>query len=230
MIRVVLVEPKFPVNLGSVCRVMRNFGARELFLVKPVTPISQEAIKYAKHARDLLEGARIVDDFEHAIIGCNYVVGTTGVVPRFKYALKNCIAPRDVTSKVTRRDRLAVVFGNEGSGLDLATLKKCDAIVSIPAARKFGVLNLSHAVAVLLYELYVSRKVTLHYRPARRTQVKYLQRMFGEIVDSIGEIRDKGKVMAAFDNVLSRSRVSDEELQALFVAFGGVRKRLRNGQ
>ncbi len=227
MIRVVLVEPLYPVNIGSVCRIMKNFGAKELYMVRPQTKISHEAVKYAKHALDILEKAKIVGEFENAIKDCDFVVGTTGVVPRFGYSLKSCITPSDLVSKISKTEKIALVFGNEGTGLSLSDLKECDAIVSIPASKKYSVLNLSHAVGILLYEMYASKKNFTHFKAAGRKQVKFLSKMFGETVDKLVEIRDKPKVKQAFDNVLGRSRISTEELQALFVAFGGLRKRLK---
>ncbi len=225
MIRVILVGTLYPVNLGAVCRVMKNFGARELYLVRPQTEVTPEAIKYAKRARDILKNAKRTRSLKIAIKGSDYVIGTTGVVQRFKYALKKCVTPRDLGSKASSIDTISLVFGNEGTGLSLNDLKECDVIVTIPASKKYPVLNLSHSVAVLLYELFISNKIYRHYKPAKRKQVKYLLKMFSETIDSLPQIRDKRKVRQAFDNLLSRSRVSEDELQALFVAFGGLRKR-----
>src|SRR3989344_5023165 len=199
MARTFFVEPMYPVIIGSVCRVMRNFGARELWMVRPQTEISHEAVKYAKHAQDILLKARRVSSLPDALQGIDYVVGSTGVVPRFKYALKSCITPRDLAAKLDKREKIALVFGNEGTGLSLADLKLCDSVVSIPASKRYSVLNLSHAVAILLYELFAGKRTWSHYRQAKRGQVKFLEKMMSEIVGSFGEVRDKGKVMGAFE-------------------------------
>ncbi|MEK6954828.1 MAG: TrmJ/YjtD family RNA methyltransferase [Candidatus Micrarchaeota archaeon] len=227
LIRVILVDPMYPVNIGSVCRVMKNFGAKELYLVRPQTKITGESVKYAKHALDILNKANIVPTFDAALLGMDYIIGTTGVVPRFGYALKSCVSPKDMAGRFSKRDKIAVVLGNEGVGLTLADLQKCDLLVSIPATRKYGVLNLSHACAIVLYEIFLAKKTWSHYRHANKKQVKFLEKMFGETVSMLGEIRDKKKVETAFKNVLGRARPSDEELQALFVAFGGISKRFK---
>lgn len=227
MIRVILVEPMYPANIGAVCRVMKNFGARELYLVSPQTRINHESVLYAKHAKDLLDKARIVSSLDAALVGIDYAIGTTGVVPRFGYALKSCVPPKDMAGKFSKRDKIAVVLGNEGVGLTLENLQKCDLLVSIPAARGYGVLNISHACAIVLYEIFIARKRYSHYRHAKRRQVKFLEGMFGEIISALGEIRDRKKVETAFANVIGRARPSDEELQALFVAFGGLSKRFK---
>ncbi len=226
MIRVVLVEPQYPVNIGSVCRVMSNFGLKELYMVAPKTDISEEAFMYAKHAQPILEKAKIVKKLENAISDCDLVIGTTGITQRFNYSLKKCLIPRDLPSSISKYDKIALLFGNEGNGLTLKQINACDMLVSIPTDKKYPVLNLSHAVAVMLYELFNSKKVFTHYKFAKRKNLKFLIGMFSQIIDSLPEIRDKKKVQKSFQNLIGRARLSEEELQALFVAIGGIRKRL----
>ncbi|MFH0971876.1 MAG: RNA methyltransferase [Candidatus Micrarchaeota archaeon] len=228
MIRVVLVEPMYPVNLGSVCRVMKNFGAKDLYLVRPrISAKSQEAVMYAKSGIGILKKAKIVSSLDEAARGTDIVVGTTGVSVRFSYALKSCVTPRDLCQKISKKDRISLVFGNEGTGLTLDDLKKCDILVTIPSAKKFAVLNLSHSVGILLYELYTSSRTFIHYRPAKRKDILVMQQIFRGILEGLLEIRDKRKVGWAFENILKRSRISDEEIKALFVAIGGIGKRIR---
>ncbi|MFH1258103.1 MAG: RNA methyltransferase, partial [Candidatus Micrarchaeota archaeon] len=157
--RVVLVEPLYPVNLGSVCRIMANFGSKQLVLVRPqISPKSQEAVMFAKSGVTILKKAKIVSTLEEATEGTDIIVGTTGVSARFGYALKSCISPKDLCPKISKKDKVSLVFGNEGTGLSLADLKKCDILVTIPSTPKFAVLNLSHSVGILLYELYTSSR------------------------------------------------------------------------
>ena len=76
-IRVVLVEPLYEGNVGSVCRSMKNFGFHELVLVRPCK-LDNFAKAMASHAQDLLAAARIVDTFEEAVGGASLLVATTG--------------------------------------------------------------------------------------------------------------------------------------------------------
>ena len=225
MIRIVLVEPQFEINIGSTARAMRNFGANELVLVKPKTKIGAEAYKFSKHAQNVLKKAKTVGKVEEAVKGCSVVAGTTGVLSRYGRRIKNCITLKEFSERISRREKVAILFGNEGTGLDDKMLRKCDFVVSVPANRKYPVLNLSHAVAVVLYELQ-SAKIKSHYKTAERKSTRYLVKIFRDMVNELGEINDREKIVRAFENVLGRSRIAENELQSLFAAFGGMRKRI----
>jgi tRNA/rRNA methyltransferase len=81
--RIVLVSPEYEQNLGAVARAMKNFGFSELFMVAPkCDPQGFDAIKFSKHAREVLESARICKTLAEATRGCKLSVGTTGVVFR----------------------------------------------------------------------------------------------------------------------------------------------------
>ena len=225
MIRIVLVEPQFEINIGSAARAMKNFGANELVLVKPKTKIGAEAYMFSKHAQNILKKAKTVGTIDEAVKGCRVVAGTTGVLNRYGRRIKNCITLKEFSERVSRKEKIAIIFGNEGTGLDDKMLRKCDFVISIPANKKYPVLNLSHAVAVVLYELQ-NAKIKSHYKTAERKSTQYLVKMFREIVNELGEINDREKIVRAFENVLGRSRIAENELQSLFAAFGGMRKRI----
>ncbi|MCX6767993.1 MAG: RNA methyltransferase [Candidatus Micrarchaeota archaeon] len=235
-VRIVLVEPEYEINLGSVARAMENFGARELWLVRPKAGLGFLAKMFAKHAWPLLKNARQAKSLETAVRGCSFVAGTTGAPRRYWRSIKNCVTPRGLAEIVSERGgagakgasrggEVALVFGSEGRGLGLDDLKKCDAIVNIPAGAKYPVLNLSHAVAVVLYELNAgTRDGKPLYRPAAKGKVERLARMFKETVSVLPAVRDKEKVSRAFSQVVARARPGDDEAQALFAALSGMRK------
>ncbi|MBU1198057.1 RNA methyltransferase [Candidatus Micrarchaeota archaeon] len=226
MIRIVLVEPLYPVNLGSVARVMANFGCTQLYLVRPKVIANAEAIKYAKHARSILKRARTVEHLEEALHGMDWVVATTGVPARYRRKLKNCWTPKEFADHRTKKERIALVFGSEGTGLSKSDFDACDGVVSIPTNRRYRVLNLSHAVAVMLYELSCGRGMRTYYKTAPRHKIRFLEGLFDEITCAMPSVRDKQKVASAFRQVIRRSRVADDEIQSLFAVFGSVRKRV----
>ena len=81
--RIVLVGPEYGLNVGAVARAMKNFGFSDLAIVSPrCDPRGFDAIKYSKHARDVLESARICKSVKEAARGCKFIVGTTGVIYR----------------------------------------------------------------------------------------------------------------------------------------------------
>lgn len=156
MLWIALSEVEHAGNLGAVARVMANFGQRNLLLINPkCSPKDEETRKRAKHAIPILEKARIaswdsLDEF-YIIIGTTSQLGTDYNLPR------SPLLPEELAKKLASADlarkKVALLFGPEGEGLSNEQLLDCDFVVTIPTSGKYPTLNLSHAVAVLLYEL-----------------------------------------------------------------------------
>ncbi len=158
-VRIVLVEPQEPMNLGAVARAMRNFGLRELYVVNPSPrvgpPWAKEAYWLAVHAEEVLEGARPVASLEEALQGVGLVVATTGR-PRELYPAP-VVTPREVAALVAKRGgRVALVFGREASGLTNKELDLAHLVATIPTAPEQPSLNLAQAVVVFAYELFLA--------------------------------------------------------------------------
>ena len=155
-VRVVLVRPQFAGNLGSVARVMKNFGLTDLVLVAPVAdPASTGATMMAVHAADVLANARIVPTFVDAVADCGLVIATSGevggLVRRGFWG-----TPEEQTPAVLdaiENSLTAIIFGPEPSGLTAAEVAACHGMMFIPADPGYPSLNLAQAVAVVAYEL-----------------------------------------------------------------------------
>lgn len=224
--RVVLVCPEHDTNVGAAVRAMKNFGATDLAIVAPVAPLGFGVQLYAKHSGDVFERARVCKTLRQALSGCDYAVATTGVPERYRGRLKKCIPLPDLPGLALGYRRVALVFGPESRGLSQAELDKCDVAVTIPSSNLHKVLNLSHAVAVVMYELY-SRMRADEQGPvlAGRRERHNLEEAFGRIVAGEPVVRDGRKVAKAFQNVLERSRVHRDEAAALMAAFGPLSRR-----
>lgn len=154
-IRVVLVQPLYQGNVGSVARAMKNFGFSDLVLVNPCK-LEGEARAMSSHARNILENAKIVSTLEEAIDDCSIIIGTTGISgSRFDLHLRvPGYSPAQMKERLNGLNgRVAILFGREDNGFTKEELKKCDMIMTIPTSDTYPVMNLSHAVAVVLYEL-----------------------------------------------------------------------------
>lgn len=154
--RVVLVGPKSEGNVGAVARSMANFGADELVLVTP-PPLGDEAKERAMHAWDIVQNARHVGSFLEAIEGADYVVATSArIPPNEKNHHRNPVDLRELSSKIAPTEGVvALCFGREDFGLFNDEVEHCDVLVTIPTAPGYKSLNLSHAVSIVLYELFV---------------------------------------------------------------------------
>ncbi|WP_185747745.1 RNA methyltransferase [Thermus amyloliquefaciens] len=156
-IRIVLVEPQEPMNVGAVARAMRNFGLSRLYVVNPGPrvgpPWAREAYWLAVHAEEVLERAVAVRSLREALEGVGFVVATTGR-PRELYPAP-VVTAREVPAHVLSvAGEVALVFGRETFGLTNEELDLAHLIGSIPTAPEQPSLNLAQAVVVFAYELY----------------------------------------------------------------------------
>ena len=151
-IRVVLVEPSHPGNVGAVARAMKAMGLVRLCLVRPRAFPSAEATARAAGADDLLMAAVVCEDLDEAIGDCAWVAATSA---RARHLSWPELDPADCARKALSHApaEVALVFGRERSGLTNPELDRCHAAVRIPSDPAFPSLNLGCAVQVLAYEL-----------------------------------------------------------------------------
>ena len=163
-VRVVLVEPQHPGNIGAAARAMKTMGLSDLALVRPDKFPHPEAAAMAVGATDLLDAAPIHADLPAAIGDCGLVVGCSA---RLRSLPHNTSTPRELAPRLAREigGRIALVFGSERVGLSNDDLELCHELVSIPANPEFRVLNLAAAVQILCYELRLASAAQLAGAP-----------------------------------------------------------------
>jgi len=216
---VVLVGLKNEGNVGAVARVMKNFGFNDLRLVN--CALGEEANKRAMHAGDILASAKIFSDFESSIKDLDIVVGTSGVDSGAeKNYLRHAISPEELLKKYARfRGKVGLVFGREDFGLLNTELERCDLLVKIDTSPVYPIMNVSHAVAVLLYVLRRKSKKVASRKP-EAMEISELHLAFGELLDLIGypEHRKKNaKVM--FRRLVGRACITRLETTMLIGVF-----------
>jgi tRNA/rRNA methyltransferase len=223
-VRVVLVEPKGPFNIGSVARIMKNMGLSRLDLVNPAEYRNDDGLKAAVGARDVLDSARIFDTLEDAVADTSLVVGTTrrtGKLRRVHCTVEDLpgrIYPALINGYVS------ILFGREESGLLTSETDLCNMLVRIPSSVAFPSLNLSHAVAVVCYKIFTEamiQRVDCFLRPAANEEVEgfldYLQRVFTDI-----GFFSKGTpayVVTLFRRIFGRALLEEEEIEQLTHVF-----------
>lgn len=152
-VRIVLVEPHGPLNVGAIARVMKNMGLQQLVLVNPqCDPLSLEAQQMAVHAFDILQSARIVESIPAAIQGCTRAIATTA---RLRTSGSVLEPPQTALPWLTSLpgQATALIFGPESRGLSNEELNYAQRFVRIPSSSIYPSLNLAQAVAVCCYEL-----------------------------------------------------------------------------
>lgn len=151
---VILVRPQGPLNIGSVCRAMMNFGFTRLRLVGPCPEyLSLDAKKMAMTAFHVLENAQIFDTLADALHDVHTAYGTTR---RFGKYRKNFLPPATAGRQISGTSeelKSALVMGPEDTGLETSDLELCQHFITIPTHDGYPSMNLSHSVSVLLYEI-----------------------------------------------------------------------------
>jgi len=166
-IRIILVEPAGPLNVGSVARVMKNMGLHQLVLVNPQCDyLGEEARLMAVRAADILENARVVESLPEALVGCTRAIATTGDDRSLPTQLEQ---PADALPWLLEAPS-ALIFGREDCGLTNAELNYAQRLIRIPSSDAYTSLNLAQAVAVCCYELYRKEDPSTSLRVQRRNE------------------------------------------------------------
>lgn len=191
-LRVVLVEPRNPLNIGAAARAMSNFGFMELRLVNPYEVAFREA-RSAVKAQGILENAREYTTLAEAVADCSLVVGTTALGPR---VLEHRMRRLEVGGKLIARrlstSSVALLFGSEKFGLSNEDMSYCHWLMRIPSREEHGAMNLGQAVAVCLYEMIRDPKAANlkpeAQKPADAEDVERLTVLLDEVLTRSGYV------------------------------------------
>lgn len=195
---------------------MKNFGFSDLVLVSPCE-LDVKARVMAVHAYNIIENARIEFSLRDAIRDSNLVAGMTGKPGKTdnKHMRLPALSPRRLKEKLTgTAGVISLVFGREDHGLNNEELEMCDIIVNIPTSPEYTSMNLSHAVAVVLYELGdIAGGITYL---ADHSDIELLYEHIDEVLDDIEykeHKEDKTKLMLR--RILGRAQLTGREVQTL---------------
>lgn len=223
-IRIVLVEPKGPFNIGSVVRVMKNMGLSELALVNPADFHNEETYQASVGARDILKKALVFTTIEDAIKATNLVVGTTRRAGKLRRLFCSVEELPERVFPVLKEGKAAILFGREESGLTNRETDLCNILVNIPSSKNFPSLNLSHAVAVVCYKLFTDAiiyRVPYISKPVTNTEIEGLLDYIQSVFSDIGFF-SKGSpdcVISLFRKILGRALLDQEEIKNLTYIF-----------
>jgi len=216
---IILVRPRFPENVGSVARAMKNMGLNHLIVVDGCSPLHFNAYKLASGAEDILERAEEFSTLKEAISQMGCVVGTTSRAGKERSPL---LTPEDLAKKLvllSAKNPVGLVFGSEKEGLANDELSLCHLYVRIPSSESFPSLNLAQAVMVICYELFRS-SMAISKPPTQLAQAEKLERMFEHMEKtllSIGFLDSKQpkRMMRVLRRLFGRSQMDDRDVQIL---------------
>ncbi|MEO8725944.1 MAG: RNA methyltransferase [Acidobacteriaceae bacterium] len=194
-LRIVLIAPRNPNNIGAAARAMSNFGFFDLHVVNPYQVAFREA-RSAVGAASLLASAQEFTGVADAVADCSLVVGTTALGHR---AMQHPLLRLDRGARRIRQrllsGNIALLFGSEKFGLSNADLSHCHWLLHIPTREEHLSMNLGQAVAVCLYELARGGKpspVLIPRGPATSTQCERLTLLLHDALHASGYLQEPG--------------------------------------
>jgi tRNA/rRNA methyltransferase len=153
-ITIVLHQPRYPENIGSAARAMRNMGISRLVVVDPPNYDLNKVLKLATHTgSDVIDKSRICTDLKDALAPFHYVVGATARLGGQRQVINNPSKLAQKLVPISIENRIAILFGPEDRGLSNEDIRYCHLLVNIPTA-EFSSLNLAQAVMIVCYELF----------------------------------------------------------------------------
>lgn len=220
-ITIVLNNPKYPGNIGSVARCTKNMGIETLFVVGHSNPDIDEINKMATHvASDTIENIKYFRNLKEALTDFTYIVGTTS---RLGSVRGPVVHPREMAEQITdisQNNQVAIVFGPEDAGLTNDELKYCNLLVTIPVSDEFKSINLSHAVMIMCYEIFmVSMPTTERFTPKLSTSFE-LEGMYEHLKNILVKIdfinqENPDYWMTSIRRFLSRTKLFSKEVQII---------------
>lgn len=223
-IAVILIEPQGPLNIGSVCRVMMNFGLADLRLVNPQTDhLGEEARRMAVRAAPLLEGAKVYNSLAAALAGCTFAIGTTR---RFGKYREDFIHPDDAGREIftaAATASSALVFGREDRGLHTNELDLCQRLLTIPTHDDLPSMNLAQAVAVCLYEVGQAAAEAAGKVQGRRrisapsAAIEAMYHHMRESLVAVGYLDEQNPehILRTFRRIFSRAGLNERDVRIL---------------
>ncbi|MGA2611902.1 MAG: TrmJ/YjtD family RNA methyltransferase [Spirochaetia bacterium] len=222
-VRIVLVRPRDPRNVGAACRAMKSMGITSLGIVPEAIVDPTQARTLAHYAADVLERATIYPRLADAVKDAVLVAGTTRRRGRNRKYFS--IFPEQLGERVASlgSGTVAVLFGNEETGLTDQELSLCHLSVTIPATADFPSLNLSHAVQIICYEIFRARSAG-HLTPFSPVSVAELDSLVSVITRSLKRIGffhlvGPEQTGVFFKDILGRAGLSVNEARRLAVTF-----------
>ena len=225
--RIVLIEPQHPGNVGAVARVMANFRIDNLALVNGCE-INNDGYARSKSGRPILENLKRFETMEKALSDCDIAIGTSGIKPKGdKRWFRAPESVKKINEIIEGRENPALVFGRENYGLYKDELALCEATVTIPTNPDFPILNLSHAVGIVLYEI---RRKEKRKGPKKRKSVS--QEEFERLVERIMDMleyssypkRKLARSKTTLRRLISRGNPDEGEYENLMGIFKAIKE------
>lgn len=237
-IRIVLVEPSHPGNIGAVARAMKNMALTDLTLVRPKAFPHPEAIARASGAGDILQRTEVVASVAEAVADCGFVAATTSRPRDHNFRALDLHEAGVSIFEHSVRGCCAVLFGAERTGLTNDELALAHLLIRIPANPEYPSLNLAMAVQLLCYELFRAAGSPASERPLSELPVPLangedMERFYAHLQQVMDEVdfRDRTQggtqLMTRIRRLFQRCEMDQNEVNILRGFLTSVQSRRR---
>ncbi len=228
-----LVSPKGLINIGSIARLLANFPLGDLIIVNPPKDYKGAIVKkYALKAYDIIENSKTYNDLSQIKEKYDIIIGTTARTGGEKHFLRKPLPLEKAIKKALSTTSL-IVFGPEDRGLSNEELKYCDVVTTIPTSQRYRSMNLSHAVAVVLFYAWYININTKHNKKEssniNEQKLRKLLDLIDEIIDLLEFPRGRGKTTPRYlwRNIFIRAELTENDIRNLFGFFRRIETALK---
>jgi len=230
-IRIVLINTFHPGNIGAAARALKNMGLSNLYLVDPVDFPHAQASSRAAGAQDVLDNAIVVTSLDEAIKDCQLVIGTSARNRTFDLPLLDVKQSAVKILGESRQSNIAVLFGRESKGLLNEELSLCNFHMFIPTNPEYPVLNISQAIQIVCYEIWLANQqpttATEAIFPAQQ-DMNYFYVHLEQVLRKAHFLipQHEGRAMQKLQRFFNRARPETEELGMLRGVLSSIEKRI----
>lgn len=234
---IILIEPSKPQNLGSIARVMMNFGYSRLILLNPQVNLSDSEISVvSRRAHSLLNQATIKYQFKEVREEFDYLIGTTARIGHDYNLSRVSIDIDQLKQSNLPPGKFGLIFGREQFGLKNEEISQCDLLITIPTESTYSVMNLSHAAAIVLFVVRkmlfkrIETKKVRNYRHRASTydERQHLINYYENLLSTVKYHPEKQRIaIQAFENILSRGYITGREVTTLMGVFKWIHLNLK---
>ena len=243
---IVLVSPETAGNIGSIARVMKNFNFKNLIIFNPIETVekilSYQTQGFAMAAKDILLNSEIItidnqknhiSELKNYLKKFDLVIATTAKGKRYTNIKRLAIFPEDLSIPYSKN--IAILFGKESRGLTNEEIKLADIVLRIPTGNEYPALNLSHACAIILYELFKKInvvKIGRGEKPVLLADKEDRNLLYSFVKDLIEKLKIRSykeeNVYLAFQNIFERALMSKKELSLITGLFSKLNSVLKD--
>lgn len=214
-LKIVLIEPRFSINLGLILRGMANFGFENLFLINPRCKLnSKKAKQFSMKGAELLKKIKIYNSLNELKKEDVFLIGTTRIPGRYR---SKRYSTEEVRELIKIHPSPALVFGNEGRGLNRKEIRQMNALSTIDVSEgEKGSINLASAVTIYLYEIAKEKNSTEEFVDFKKINVFY-KILIEELKkrEILKENHYKHGEVILLD-ILKRAKIKEKEIGFLF--------------